>query len=150
MIALPAGMVPYLRNYAYTTLSGVAAEIADITGSGNSARRADTLAEVRTHFDATIALLDVLGWTEAEPTADVTLDSQSAWAITEAVATAMSVEYDRLHEFDSLDRTRKASRERMEVVKRLSGLRKLKAAIDTGPPAIASPPTPTGEHPALR
>ncbi|MGN6371506.1 MAG: hypothetical protein ACTHM1_00725 [Solirubrobacteraceae bacterium] len=128
----------------------MAAEIADIAGSGNSARRADTLAEVRVHFDATVTLLDALGWTEAEPAADVMLDSQSAWAITEAVATAMSVEYDRLHEFDSLDRTRKGSRERMEVVKRLSGLRELKAAINTEPSATAPPLTPTGEHPALR
>lgn len=145
MIRLPAELVPYLRDYAYTTLSGVAAEIAEITGSGSSAHRAERLAEVRVHFDATIALLDALGWTEAASIADVTLDPRSAWAIREAVATAMSVEYDRLNEFDSLDRARKSSRERMEVVKRLSDLRKLESAIDTEPPT-----TPTGEYTALR
>lgn len=149
MITLPAELVPYLRDYAYTTLSGVAAEIADITGSGNSARRAETLAEVRIHFDATIALLDALGWTEAESTTDVTLDAQSAWAIRAAVATAMSVEYDRLNEFDSLDRGLKRSRERMGVLKRLSDLRKLKAALGTEPSAT-EPSTSTGEHAALR
>ncbi|MGN6372379.1 MAG: hypothetical protein ACTHM1_05245 [Solirubrobacteraceae bacterium] len=141
MTTLPAGLVPYLRDYAYTTLSGVAAEIADISGSGNNARRADALAEVRPYFDATIALLDALGWTDAESPTDVTLDAQSAWAIREAVATAMSVEYDRLHEFDSLDRTRKGTQERREVVKRLSDLRKLKEAIDREPPAATPSPT---------
>lgn len=129
MITLPAGLVPYLRDYAYTTLSGVAAEVAEIAGSGNSAQRAETLAEVRIHFDATIALLDALGWTGSESPTDVTIETQSAWAIREAVATAKSVEYDRLNEFDSLERSRKASRERAVVLKRLSDLRKLEAAI---------------------
>lgn len=128
MITLPAGMVPYLRDFAYTTLSGVAGEIADIAGSGNSARQSETLNKVRGYYDATIAL-DTLGWTESKLIADVTLDAQSAWAIREAVTTAMSVEYDRLNEFDSLDRRRKSSRERQQVVKRLSDLRKLKSAI---------------------
>lgn len=149
MITLPAGLVPYLRDYAYTTLSGVAAEIAELAGSGNSAQQAETLAAIRINFDATVVLLDALGWTDAESPTDVTLDAQSVWAITEAVATAMSVEYDRLHEFDSLDRTRKTSRERMEVVKHLSGLRKLKAAIDAEPHATAPPTKATGEHQAL-
>lgn len=149
MITLPAGLVPYLRDYAYTTLSGVAAEVAEIAGSGNSARRAETLAEVRTHFDATIALLDALGWTGSESSTDVTLDIRSASAIREAVATAMSVEYDRLSEFDSLDRSRKASRERAGTLKRLSDLRRLEAAI--GIESSATPPaTPTAEHTALR
>lgn len=139
MITLPAGLVPYVRDYAYTTLSGVAAEIAEVAGSGNGTQRVETLAEVRIHFDSTISLLDALGWTDEDFTTDVTLDTQSAWAIREAVATAMSVEYDRLNDFDSLDRSRKRGRERMEVVKRLSDLRKLQAAIDTERP----PATPT-------
>lgn len=150
MIALPVDLVPCLRDYAYTTLSGVAAEIAELASSGNSARRAKTLVEVRIHFDATIDLLDALGWTEAGSSAEVTLDAQSAWAIAETVTTAMSVEYDRLHEFDSLDRSREGSRERREVVKRLSDLRKLKAAIDSEPSASAPSPAPTHEHTALR
>jgi hypothetical protein len=146
MITLPAGLVPYLRDYAYTTLSGVAAEIAEIAGSGNSAHRAETLAEARIHFDATIALLDALGWTELESANDLTLDTQSAWALREAVAIAMSVERDRLNEFDSLDRSQKASRERMGVLKRLSDLRRLDVAIRIEPPTAK----PTGEHAALR
>lgn len=129
MITLSADLVPYLRDYAYTTLSGVAAEIAEIAGSGNGAHRAETLAEVRIHFDAALALLDALGWAESESPTDVTLDTQTAWAITEAVATAKSVEYDRLNEFDSLDRSKKASRERAGVLKHLSDLRRLEAAI---------------------
>lgn len=149
MITLPANLIPYLRDYAYTTLSGVAAEIAEIAGSGNSASRAETLTEGRIHFNATIALLDALGWTGSDSPTDVTLDTQSAWAIREAVATAKSVEYDRMNEFDSLDRSRKASRERVGVLKRLSDLRRLEAAIDTEPPATP-PVTPTTEHPALR
>lgn len=134
MITLPAELVPYLRDYAYTTLSGVAAEIADIAGSGNSAQRAGTLAEVRIHFDATIALLDALGWTGSERPTDVTLDAQSVWAIREAVATAKSVEYDRLNEFDSLDRSRKARKERMSVIKRISDLLRLASALESAAP----------------
>lgn len=149
MITLPAGLVPYLRDYAYTTLSGVAADIAEIAGSGNCARRAETLAEIRTHFDATIALLDALGWTGSEFPTDVTLDTQSAWAIREAVATAKSVEYDGLNEFDSLDRYRKASRKRTGGLKRLSDLRRLEVVLDTESSAM-EPSTSTGEHPASR
>lgn len=113
----------------------MAADIAEITGSGISARRADELTEVRPHFDATIALLEALGLTGAESPTDVTLDTRSAWAIKQAVAIAKSVEYDRLNEFDSTDRARKTTRERMEVVKRISDLRKLEAAIDAATPS---------------
>lgn len=129
MITIPADLVPYLRDYAYTTLSGVAVEIAEITGGGNRPQRADALAEIRPQFDATIALLDAVGWTGSNLTTDVTLNTRSAWAIRQAVATAMSVEYDRLNEFDTLDCKRKTSRERMGIVKRLSELRKLESAI---------------------
>lgn len=128
MITLPAGLVPYLRDC-------VAAEIAEIRGSGNNARGAETLADVGIPLDLTLALLEALGSPGSE--SDVTLDTQSARTIRKAVATAKSVEYARLNEFDSLDRSRKRSRERLEVLKRLSDLRRLEAAIDREPDVTA-------------
>lgn len=128
---LSEDLVGYLRGYVYTALGGVASSIAEITESRDCPDRIAALTEGREHFEATGALLDALGWRESEPSTDVELDeARCAWPLRETIAIALSVENDRLNEYDTFDSSRKTRNERNQTVKHLSALRQLKWAMD--------------------
>lgn len=128
-LIVPAGLIDNLRRGALDVLAAAAEEVATVSIIEDRGLLREALAQ----FDRVRALLDVIGWIEADPPVEVRFDLREHWQATlDALENEISASGDRVKEAAAVDAERAERGEppkREATIQRARALREFAAMV---------------------
>jgi hypothetical protein len=109
MLTVPAEMVVPLRSGLHSSMQPPLEGIADAVDREGCEQHPEWYAKHFAHLDEVLALLDVVGWSEADRPAEVVIDlCEHRWALLKAIEVVARVAADELDEVAAVNTERVA------------------------------------------
>jgi hypothetical protein len=136
MLTVPAELVGHLRNGLHSAIQPPVEGIAEVVDRQGRERHPEWYLEHFERLEMVLALLEVLGWCEADQAAEVRIDlREHRWALLKAIKVLALVAGDELDELDMVDVERAGRSEppkRKETIRRVFALRDFCLAVTVG------------------